>query len=575
MPRSRFVPKIPPIDYRIVLVVLAVFFTLVLNARVLGHFYDILGALGAYDRGFAISAPFVLILASLVVFTPFSWRYLFKPFFVVLIATSALAHYGMMKYGIVFDRGMMENVIETNQLEAASYFSVPALLWFVATGIVPVCVLLIVPVRYPSTLLRGVGQRIVMMLVPLVLLGGIGGLYFKDYASVGRNNKVLGKEIIPSNFITGTIQLVKRRYLYADMPFRKIGEDARLVAAPGKTKPTLMFLVIGETARAQSVAANGYDRPTSPFTSQIDGLLAFQNVQSCGTATAVSVPCMFSPMDHANYDGEIARHSESLMDVLQRAGVKVLWKDNDEGCKGVCDRIPSIEISADAFPEECVLGTCYDEVMLRNLDQQVADKPVDQLIAFHLMGSHGPTYYKRYPEAHRAFAPDCPRSDIENCSARELINTYDNTIRYTDYVVAELVAKLKSYEDRYNTVLLYVSDHGESLGEGGLYLHGAPYMLAPDEQTHVPMMMWMSDGYQTTRAVGQECLGDQAQNGAFSHDNLFSTVLGVMGVETGLYQPAKDILARCTANDADMAGRRDGAVGAALATMSAAGPQEQ
>lgn len=174
MPRSRFVPKIPPIDYRIVLVVLAVFFTLVLNARVLGHFYDILSALGAYDRGFAISAPFVLILASLVVFTPFSWRYLFKPFFVVLIVTSALAHYGMMKYGIVFDRGMMENVIETNQLEAASYFSVPALLWFVATGIVPVCVLLIVPVRYPSTVLRGVGQRIVMMLVPLVLLGGIG-----------------------------------------------------------------------------------------------------------------------------------------------------------------------------------------------------------------------------------------------------------------------------------------------------------------------------------------------------------------------------------------------------------------
>ena len=201
MPRSRFMPKIPPIDYRIVLVVLAVFFTLVLNARVLGHFYDILGALGAYDRGFAISAPFVLILASLVVFTPFSWRYLFKPFFVVLIVTSALAHYGMMKYGIVFDRGMMENVIETNQLEAASYFSVPALLWFVATGIVPVCVLLIVPVRYPSTVLRGVGQRIVMMLVPLVLLGGIGGLYFKDYASVGRNNKVLGKEIIPSNLV--------------------------------------------------------------------------------------------------------------------------------------------------------------------------------------------------------------------------------------------------------------------------------------------------------------------------------------------------------------------------------------
>jgi lipid A ethanolaminephosphotransferase len=255
---------------------------------------------------------------------------------------------------------------------------------------------------------------------------------------------------------------------------------------------------------------------------------------------------MFSPMDHANYDGEAARHSESLMDVLSRAGVKVLWKDNDEGCKGVCDRIPTIEILPKDFPEDCALGTCFDEVMLRNLDQEVSDKAQNQLIAFHLMGSHGPTYYKRYPEAHRAFGPDCPRSDIENCTAEELVNTYDNTIRYTDYVVAQLVEKLKTYQDRFNTVLLYVSDHGESLGEGGLYLHGAPYVFAPDEQTHVPMMMWMSQGYQTAQEIEADCLGAAAQNAAFSHDNLFSTVLGAMNVSTALYQQQKDILATCS-----------------------------
>jgi lipid A ethanolaminephosphotransferase len=546
MPRSRLLPIRKPIDYRVILLVLAVYFTLVFNSGILGHFYDILGQLGDYDRGFAISAPFVLILASLVVFTPFSFRYLFKPFFVLLIMLSALAHYGMAKYGIVFDRGMMENVIETNQLEAFSYFNLTAALWFVATGLLPALILIVVPVRYPETILHGVGQRFVMIAVPLVMLGGIAGFYFKDYASVGRNHKVLGKEIIPSNFITGTIQLIKRRYLYADMPFRKIGEDAHIVAKAHEDKPTLMFLVIGETARAQSVAANGYGRATSPFTSKIDGLVAFRNVQSCGTATAVSVPCMFSPMDHAVYDGEAARHSESLMDVLSHAGVRVLWKDNDEGCKGVCDRVPTIEISPKDFPEECALGTCFDEVMLRQLDQQVSDKAENQLIAFHLMGSHGPTYYKRYPDAQRAFAPDCPRSDIENCSTQELVNTYDNTIRYTDYVVAQLIAKLKSYQDRYNTVLLYVSDHGESLGEGGLYLHGAPYMFAPDEQTHVPMMMWMSEDYQASREIESDCLSMAAQTAAFSHDNLFSTVLGAMHVSTGLYQQKKDILASCS-----------------------------
>ncbi|KJE35549.1 hydrolase [Thalassospira sp. HJ] len=546
MPRHRSFLRLSPIDYRYCLLALAVYFTLVLNWKVLGHFYSILAGLGDYDTGFAISAPVVLICASLLVFTPFSWRYLFKPFFVFLILTGALAHYAMLKYGIVFDRGMIENVVETNQGEALSYFNLQAALWFAVTGILPAVLLILVPLKFPKTVLRGVGQRVVLMLVPLLVLGGIGGLYFKDYASVGRNNKVLGKEIVPSNYITGTIQLVKRRYLYADMPFRAIGQDARKVVLEDREKPTLMFLIIGETARAQSVAANGYDRPTSPFTSQIDGMLAFQDVSSCGTATAVSVPCMFSPMDHAGYDGEVARHSESLMDVLGHAGVDVLWKENDEGCKGVCDRVSQIEISPDDFPDDCVLGTCFDAVMLRDLDGQVAsDKPHDQLIAFHLMGSHGPTYYKRYPDEHRAFAPDCPRSDIENCNAEELINTYDNTIRYTDYVVAQLTEKLKSYEADYNVVLLYVSDHGESLGEGGLYLHGAPYVLAPSEQTKVPMMIWMSDGYAKDNRIETGCLSELAQAGHFSHDNLFSTVLGAMHVSTGLYRSGTDIFAAC------------------------------
>ncbi|CAM3334421.1 MULTISPECIES: phosphoethanolamine transferase [Thalassospira] len=548
MRRIRSFLHLSPIDYRFGLLTLAAYFTLVLNWKVLSHFYGILQGLGDYDMGFAISAPFVLICASLVVFTPFSWRYLFKPFFVFLIITGALAHYAMLKYGIVFDRGMIENVVETNQGEALSYFNLQAVLWFAVTGLLPAAMLILVPLKFPKTILRGIGQRLVLMILPVLVLGGIGSLYFKDYASVGRNHKVLGKELVPSNYIAGTIQLVKRRYLYADMPFQTIGQDARKVAPDGDNKPTLMFLVIGETARAQSVAANGYTRPTSPFTSQIDGMLAFQDVSSCGTATAVSVPCMFSPMDHAGYDGDVARHSESLMDVLTHAGVDVLWKENDEGCKGVCDRVRHIDISPDDFPGDCVLGTCFDAVMLRGLEGEVASgEPHDQLIAFHLMGSHGPTYYKRYPDEHRAFVPDCPRSDIENCSAEELINTYDNTIRYTDFIVAQLTERLKAYQDDYNVVLLYVSDHGESLGEGGLYLHGAPYMLAPTEQTKVPMMIWMSDGYADANRIERDCLAAQAQTGRFSHDNLFSTVLGAMHVATGLYRPETDIFAACGA----------------------------
>ncbi|MDM7976641.1 MULTISPECIES: phosphoethanolamine--lipid A transferase [Thalassospira] len=538
--------RFSPIDYRFVIVGLAVYFALVLNWKVLGHFYSILGQLDAYDLGFAASAPFVLLLGSIVLFTPFSFRYLLKPFFALLILTGALANYAMVKYGIVFDRGMIENVVETNSAEAFSYLNMQSAIWFIGTGIVPVILLFLLPVRYPRSVLRGFVQRVAMMAVPLVLFGGIAGLYFKDYASVGRNHKVLGKEVSPVNYVTGSIQYVKRRYVSSSMPFQTVGNDAhQVVKVAGNGKPTLMFLVIGETARAQSVQANGYARPTSEFTQKIPGMLAFQDVRSCGTATAVSVPCIFSIMDHANYNGEVASHSESLMDVVAKAGVSVFWKENDEGCKGACDRIPNVDIKPEDFPQYCANGTCHDEVMLDGLDEQIAAMAGDRLVTLHLMGSHGPTYYKRYPDEHRFFTPDCPRSDIENCTQQELINTYDNTIRYTDFVISRLVERLQSYQDRYNTVLLYVSDHGESLGESGMYLHGAPYMFAPDEQTRVPMFVWASDGFVADHGINRVCLSDQARTGSFSHDNVFSTVLGVMGVETSVYRKGQDIFAPC------------------------------
>lgn len=140
----------------------------------------------------------------------------------------------------------------------------------------------------------------------------------------------------------------------------------------------------------------------------------------------------------------------------------------------MCKNVPTIEIEAKDFPQYCQKGSCYDEVMLEGLDRQIAQMKGNKLVAFHLMGSHGPTYYRRYPASERTFVPDCPRSDIENCTNEELVNTYDNTIRYTDKVVARLIDKLKTLEQDYNVGLVYLSDHGESLGAMGLYLHGTP-----------------------------------------------------------------------------------------------------
>ncbi len=535
-------------DYRSVLGLITLYFVLVFNRDLLAHFYAILDGLEAFDPVFAVSAPFVLFFGLIAVFTLFTFRPLFKPFFVLLIMTSSIVSYAMTRYGIVFDRGMITNFAETNPGEALSYVNVWSVLAFCLTGVVPSLIILLLPIRYAASFWRGLVHRLLIVSIAFLCIGGIGFAYFKDYASVGRNNKILGKEIVPVNFIAASIQYGKHRYRATQIPFLTIGDDARSRSVGGK--PTLMFLVVGETARAASVAANGYDRPTSEFTDKIEDLVAFQDVTSCGTATAVSVPCMFSPMEHDNYNEGVAANSETLLDVLAKAGVEVFWGENDGGCKGVCDRIPNLTLSGDNYPGMCRGGLCLDEILVDVAAQEVDGKAAasagkNRLIVLHLNGSHGPTYYERYPEEFRHFVPDCQQSDIENCTQQELVNTYDNTIRYTDFVIARLVDELKQRQDQYDTALLYVSDHGESLGEGGLYLHGAPYFLAPPEQTHVPMMFWMSEGFAKGRHIAQECVEDLARNQSYSHDNIFSTMLGVMQVETGIYDASADIFAAC------------------------------
>ncbi|OSQ39047.1 hydrolase [Thalassospira mesophila] len=535
--------------------VLSLYFAFVLNFALLRHFYEILSALDNFSIGFAISIPLVLIAALNFVFIPFSSRYTLKPFFVLVLITGAMVSFAMVKYRIVFDRAMIQNVFETNSREAGSYVNAHSIAMVVLMGVVPAILIMFVQVIPAERWYKGLLHRVGAMVCFLVVVAGFVGFYYQDYASVGRNNRELAKEVVPENYIASTIKFVKRRYLASKVPFKTIGDDAHQLSRASTAKPKLFFLVIGETARAANYAVNGYDRATNPFTSKIDNLVSFQNVRSCGTATAISVPCMFSPDNRDGFDTDRARNSEGLLDVVHKAGVSVFWKENDDGCKGVCNRIPHMTLNPADYPDLCEGNSCHDEAMLRNIDQQIADMKGngDKLVGLHLIGSHGPTYFKRYPDAFRTFTPDCPRSDIENCSHEELVNSYDNTIRYTDYVVSQLVAKLASYQDRYDTGLIYLSDHGESLGEMGIYLHGTPYRFAPDEQTHVPFQMWLSDGFARDQKIDMKCLNKIGQNGTYSQDNIFSTILGAFNVQTGLYHKKQDIFADC--QSADMAGR--------------------
>ncbi|WMY76306.1 phosphoethanolamine--lipid A transferase [Buttiauxella selenatireducens] len=536
-----------PVLFRIKLIplvlLLAVVFAFLLNWPVLLHFYDILTHLEHVKIGFVISIPFVLVAALNFVFLPFSIRYLLKPFFALLLVTGSMVSYSTLKYKVMFDQSMIQNILETNPQEAHSYLNGSIILWVLLTGVLPAILLFLIEIEYPAKWYKGIVYRLLSMVASLLLIGGVAALYYQDYASVGRNNSTLNKEIIPANYAYGTVRYLKDTYFTTKEPFQTLGDDAKRVAH--KEKPTLMFLVIGETARSQNFSMNGYARDTNAFTSQTGEVISFKNVHSCGTATAISVPCMFSNMNRTDYDARKASNSENFLDVVQKTGVSLLWKDNDGGCKGVCKRIPTIEIKPTDNAKLCDGDTCYDEVMLEHLDEEVAKMAGDKLIAFHMIGSHGPTYYQRYPAEDRHFMPECARSDIENCTQEQLVNTYDNTIRHTDRVLAQMVEKLKKYSDQYNTVLLYVSDHGESLGESGLYLHGTPYKLAPDQQTHIPMQVWMSPGFISDKHINMACLKNNAVKNDYSHDNLFSSVLGLWDITSSVYNPDLDLFREC------------------------------
>ncbi|WP_317984044.1 phosphoethanolamine transferase [Affinibrenneria salicis] len=522
---------------------IATYFTLVMNVTLFQHFYQILSGLPDKNYGFIITLPFVLFFALLFLFLPFSLKHIMKPFFIILLLLSSVVSYAMMKYNVVFDKTMIENIFETNTAEATSYLSPALLFWVAGSGVAPSVLLLFSRIDYPSSIYYRTGGRILIMLVSALFVGLIAFFYYKDYAFIGRNNHTLNQEIVPASYLYSAGKYINRRYLTSPIPFQKVGEDAQ-VSRENSRRPNLVIVLLGETARAQNQSLGGYSRPTNEFTAGEPGLFYFRHVTSCGTSTAVSVPCMFSAMTRQGFDDAIARHSDSVMDIMQRAGVATFWLDNDEGCKGACDRIAHDIVRPDSDSALCDGNTCYDEVMLKNIESKIPDDNKDKLLVFHLIGSHGPAYYQRYPQRFRHFLPACERNDIQNCSRQELLNTYDNTLRYTDYVVDAYIKKLKSYAN-YNVALLYVSDHGESLGEQGIYLHGSPYKIAPEGQTHVPLLLWLSPDYMASQGINGQCLQKAAREQAFSHDNVFHTLLSMLNVRTQVYDRGLDILAPC------------------------------
>ncbi|MBK4785930.1 MAG: phosphoethanolamine transferase EptA [Pantoea sp. Pent] len=520
----------------------ALFFAVVLNALFLLRAWEIIPYTRVHDYLFAASMPVVLVAAFYLLFSLLAWPWIRKPLLIVLILASAAANYFMHSFGTVIDTNMIENVFESNAQETGALMSRNYVIWMLLMRIRPVALVCSVRISNRQRWWWNRLQRLASALGAVLMILLMAVLFYKDYASLIRNNKGLVKMITPANIVSGTGHYVDQRYLQGSQALVKIGEDTKkgpLIAAEQKKT-----LVVGETARAENFSLGGYARDTNPQLKK-QQVIYYPNASSCGTETAISVPCMFSNMPREHYDANLAHNQEGVLDVLAHAGISVLWRENDGGCKGACDRVPHTDMTQWQLPQYCHDGFCLDDVLLHRFDNYVDSLHNDGIIVLHQMGSHGPAYFKRYPAAFLRFTPTCDSNQIQDCDHQALVKTYDNSLLYTDDMLSRTIDKLKDLSDRFNVALVYLSDHGESLGEHGMYLHGAPYLFAPSQQTHIPLLLWMSPGYAAAYHIDQACLRQQAAETAVSQDNLFHTVLGLFNIQTQQYQPQLDMIKSC------------------------------
>ena len=453
----------------------------------------------------------------------------------LLLVVASQAAYYMDQFGVIVDMVMIDNIMQTNPHEFAGLISTSLVIRTVFFGVIPAWLVIQYFPKYNNahwefkSRLRLSG---VLVLLLLVLVAP----FTAGYTSFIREHKITRYYANPTYTCYSVIKYLAQQLSIAKkVTLKPIAHDAVKVKTATK-KSELMIMVVGETARADRFSLNGYHRETNPLLAKHD-VVSLSNVSSCGTSTGVSVPCMFSALGRAGYDKEKALNQQNALDVLHDNGVEILWRDNNSDSKGVATRMQYEDFKTPTLNPVCA-GECRDIGMLSGLDKYIAERlGKDILIVLHQMGNHGPEYYRRYPKEFEKFKPMCMTGELRDCSQQEIDNSYDNAILYTDYFLSNVIDLLKKYDDSHATAMLYVSDHGESLGEHGFYLHAVPYMIAPKEQTHVPAIVWMGKHFDYKL--------DQLKpykDYALSHDDVFCTLLVAFELDTKMCAAKKDML---------------------------------
>ncbi len=515
------------------LVSLSLFFTLFYNYSFFANLIKVYTL--EENLGFVLSIAFVISFFLIFLLGLVSFKYTIKPIAITLLLVSSMTSYFMNTYHVIIDATMIRNMMQTNIHESLDLLSVKQVLYFVFFGLLPAYYVYKIKLEE-----RGLKQeffsRIKLLLFSLAVIGVAVFSFSKHYTSFVREHKPLRFTINPTYWIYSTGKYINLTFNSAPLVVKPIGLDAKILDTKARKK--IIIMVVGEASRADHFSLNGYERETNPLLAQED-IINLPNVFSCGTSTAVSVPCMFSKYDRSSYSYKKGISTENVLDVLKHTKkVAILWRDNNSDSKGVALRVPYEDYKTAQNNPDCQEGECRDIGMLVGLDKFIAkNKEQDILIVLHQMGNHGPAYYRRYTKEFEKFTPVCKTNQLEQCSKEAIANAYDNAILQTDTFLTKTIHFLKSYDKEYDTAMIYMSDHGESLGEGGVYLHGLPYFMAPDAQTHIGALLWFGE-----RMKKELHLSAFKADKEYTQDALFSTLLGLFNVETKEYKKEMDML---------------------------------
>ena len=512
--------------------IIAVVIFLVSTAN-LGFFKQVIAIYPVADNtGFIISLTGLLFGLMWLLFQLLCYRPTIKVVLIAMVLIAAVCGYFTDAYGTVFDTNMLINSLQTDQAEAMGLMAPSFIFRVLLLGILPAFIISKIRIKR-LTWRRATVQKAVTLIMSIALLAACLLPFGDQYASFFRQHKIVRSYTNPITPVYSVIKLGTDYYDKLSHPNTMLMHaiDAKRVAdVNGRAKPKLMVFVVGETVRADHVGLNGYERNTMPLLANQPDIYSFKDATSCGTSTAYSVPCMFSYANREDYDVDTAEYNENVLDTLSKQGVNVVWRDNNSSSKGVADRVTFEDYKTSETNPDCEGdGECRDVGMLDGFEKLLKSgtAPQDTLILLHQMGNHGPAYYQRYPKAFEEYKPVCMTNELSKCDDQSVINGYDNAIRYTDYFLDETIKKLKPYENDYNVVMIYISDHGESLGENNIYLHGLPFSIAPDAQKKVPIIIWSPKN----NSIEANSLSTMI-NQPVSHDFITPTLLKFFGIAT-------------------------------------------